>query len=180
MNAEFVKSVENSTAHRPSRDYHSDCVFGNPALLNDLMTMALNTQNPFHYKACWILELILEKHISWLLPNLDAFCDVLPLFTHDGALRSVSKICLFSSKEHLKTNEFLSNDQIRTITECSFDWLISDKKVATKAYSMRTLFELGKLEPWIYPELKPILQQDAAFHSAAYKAAGKDILRRIR
>lgn len=180
MKPDFIISVENSTAHRASRDFNSDCVFGEPSLLGDLIEMAFNINNPFHYKACWVLELVLEKHIEWLQPNLDEFCNVLPSFSHDGALRSISKIALFASKQHLKTRDFLSDANLKIITECCFDWLISEQKVATKAYAMRTLFEIGKLQDWIYPELRPILQQDAAYHSAAYKAAGKDILRRIR
>lgn len=180
MSADFIVSIENSTAHRASRDFNSNLVFGEPALLVDLMQMALNPSNKYHYKACWVLELIMERHIEWLEPHKINFFKALPLFTHDGALRSVSKIGLFAAKKHLQNREFLCDGTIKILTESCFDWLISDQKVATKAYAMRTLFELGKLNDWIYPELKVILAQDAAFHSAAYKAAGKDILRRIR
>lgn len=180
MKPDFITSIENSTAHRAIRDYNSGCVFGEPALLTDLMVMALNIDNPFHFKACWTLELVIEKHVHWLQPHLSEFCQKLPLFSHDGALRSISKIALFAAKEHLKSKAFLSEENIKVISECCFDWLISDQKVATKAYAMRTLFELGKLQDWIYPELRPILEQDAAYHSAAYKAAGKDILRRMK
>ncbi len=180
MSTDFIKSIENSTAHRQSREFNSGCVFGEPALITDLMQIALNPQNKIHYKACWILELVLEKHIDWLTPYLENFCNILSLHSHDGALRSISKICLFASKRHLKTKDFLSQPQLQKITENCFDWLITNQKVATKAYAMRTLFELGKLNEWIYPELKTIIQQDYAVHSVGYKAATKDILRKIK
>lgn len=179
MNRDLIISIENSKAHRPIRDHISGRVFEDPNLFIDLIQMAFNPSNPFHYKACWVLELVMEKHIDWLEPHLSEFCLILSSFTHNGALRSISKICLFASKRHLKTTKFLSRENITIITECCFDWLISDQKVATKAYAMRTLFEFGKTHEWIYPELQTILVQDAAYHSAAYKAAGKDILRRI-
>ncbi len=51
MNADFITLVEKSTAHRPIRDYISGCIFDEPALLDNLMQMALNANNPFHYKA---------------------------------------------------------------------------------------------------------------------------------
>ena len=44
---------------------------------------------------------------------------------------------------------------------------------------MRSLFLLGKQFDWIYPELKLTLEQDYAKHSAAYKAAARDILKQI-
>jgi hypothetical protein len=180
MSGSFIKSIENSTAHRKSRDFNSECVFGEPALLSDLMEIALDPQNKIHFKACWILELVLEKHIDWLSPYLDGFCSLLPSYSHDGALRSVSKICLFASKKHIASGDFLSGLQVQQITDNCFDWLISDQKVATKAYAMRALFEFGKLNDGIYPVLRPILEQDYAMHSAAYKAATKDLLRRMK
>jgi hypothetical protein len=41
--------------------------------------------------------------------------------------------------------------------------------VATKTYSIRTLFELGKKHDWIRPALQGILIEDYHRHSAAYK-----------
>jgi len=178
---DFIASIENSTSHRPIRDYISECIFNDPSLLSELMQMALDVNNKNHYKACWILELVLEKHIEWLKPYCTEFCAILPFYLHDGALRSVSKICLFAAIEHLKSNEqFLDKNQVTVICECSFDWLITNQKVAAKAYAMRTLFELGKLQSWIYPELRIVLEQGYPNHSAAYKAASKDVLRRMK
>jgi hypothetical protein len=45
---------------------------------------------------------------------------------------------------------------------------------------MRTLFLFGKKYPWINEELKTILSQDYFKHSAAYQAAAKDILRKLK
>ena len=45
---------------------------------------------------------------------------------------------------------------------------------------MRTLYNFGKKHTWINEELKTILSQDYPNHSAAYKAAAKDILRKLK
>jgi hypothetical protein len=74
----------------------------------------------------------------------------------------------------------LSESHEKKIIETCFDWLIQDKKVATKVYSMRTLFLFGKKHPWINEDLKTILSQDYFKHSAAYQAAAKDILRKLK
>lgn len=179
MDKILYQSIANSTAHRPIRDYNAGLVFDHPELLPDLMAVALDLSDKHHHKACWILELVLEQHIAWLAPYLDVFCQKLPHLRHDGALRSVSKICQFAAEEHLKNN-FLTESHLKSISETCFDWLIGDAKVATKAYSMRTLYAIGKLQSWIYPELKNVLEMGYPNHSAAYQAAAKELLRKMK
>lgn len=179
----FIQALENSTAHRPIRDKLSGEVIDNPELFPILMEIALDVQNKNHHKACWTLELVLEHNITWLSDYLDDFCQKLPLYKHEGAIRSISKICMFSAKQHLKSKKkdslFLTEKQSQQIIETCFDWLINDTKVASKAYAMRALFELGKLHDWIYPELQEILPKDFAHHSPAYHSASKEILQKI-
>jgi hypothetical protein len=45
---------------------------------------------------------------------------------------------------------------------------------------MRALYNFGKKHLWINEELKMILSQDYPNHSAAYKAAAKDILKKLK
>lgn len=179
----FIQALENSTAHRPIRDRLSRHVIQNPELFPVLMSMAFDLKNKNHYKACWTLELVLEYNIDWLSSYFDDFCEKLPHFSHEGAIRSISKICMFSAKQHLKSKKknlsFLTETQMQQIIETCFDWLINDIKVASKVYAMRTLFEFGKLQHWIYPELKEILLKDFVAHSPAYQSASKEILQKI-
>jgi len=180
MNTNFYIQVTNSTAHRPIRDVLSNAVLQDKNLLGELVNIALDIKDPNHHKACWILELVMEARIEWLSNYITIFCDSLAYIKHDGALRSFSKICLFAIKHRQKHSAFLNNQQTQQITEACFDWLINPAgKVATKAYAMRTLHLLGKNDDWIYPELKRIVSEDAAKHSAAYIAAAKDILKKI-
>ena len=148
------------------------------------MGIALDVNNENHYKACWTLELVIEHNINWLTDYVDQFCNTLPSFSHVGAIRSISKICMLAAKQHLKSlktnNTFLTEKQAQQIIETCFDWLINDTKVASKAYAMRALFEFGKLYDWIYPELQEILSKDFANHSPAYQASSKEILKKIQ
>jgi len=184
MDETLYKNIQNSTAHRPSRDFNSNFIIENPKLLVDLMEIVLTVKDKNHHKACWISELIFEKHIDWLSPYLDVFCDTLTSYSNESALRSISKICLFSANYHskkLKSKEnFLTDNHIELMTEACFDWLISDKKVATKAYAMRALFQFGKLQDWVYPELQVILPQQYPHQSPAFKMASKEILEKIK
>ncbi|HMI07705.1 MAG TPA: hypothetical protein VK528_09185 [Flavobacterium sp.] len=184
MDANLYQQIEKSTAHRPSRDFNANLIFENPELLGDLIHVALDTKDKNHDKACWILELVIEKNPDWLSPYLKIFCKALPDFIQEGAIRSVSKICWFAAMNHLRKlksgENFLSEKQLKQLTEACFDWLIGDTKVAAKAYSMRALFEIGKLQDWIYPQMRSVLETGYPEHSPAYRAAAKDLLRKMK
>lgn len=174
--------IIHSTAHRPIRDKISGYVLEHPEVFEMLLDMCLDVSDENHHKACWNLELVLESKIDWLQPHLEKFCNALENFTDESALRSISKICLFVSKREFPARgkgNFASDEQLQKIASATFDWLIDERKVATKAYAMRALYLLGKRYDWIYPELKEVLSKDFPHHSAGYKAAAKQLLTRL-
>lgn len=177
MNLAFYKLLEESTAHRISRECIRDYVFQNPEKLQYLMEIGLNEKNKIHSKACWSLELIFEIKLELILPYINEFLEKIGQYKDHSAIRSISKICMFLSKS--KTIKLSENQETKIIETC-LDWLIQDEKVAAKAYSMRTLYHFSKKHSWINEELKSILSQDYFKHSAAYKAAAKDILRKLK
>jgi len=63
--------------------------------------------------------------------------------------------------------------------ECSFDWLITDQKVACQVRAMTALYYLGTEFDWIHPELQQIIQQNIHSGSGAYKARGRSVLAQI-
>lgn len=173
---DFYNEIAQSNALRASRDRIVAMVWAQPELFDELITLALKPEDPFHYKACWITELALEKRMHVLEPYTEKLGETLKHYTHEGAKRSISKIVLEYIR-YKKNNlpPVLTNQCI----EACFDWLIHDDKVATKAYAMRALWELGQKLDWILPELKDIITKDFSFHSAGYKAAAKDVLRNL-
>ena len=175
MNLELLQRIENSTAHRKSREDNAQYILNNPELFSELIKFAFNTSNKNHYKSCWVLELVLQEKIHLLTPFLDDFCNKISNYTNESALRAISKICMFIAKHLL-----LTKIQEQKIIESCFDWLILENvKVATKAYSIRALFELGKKNEWVYLELKRILSEDYTKYSAAYKAVAREILKKL-
>lgn len=176
MNSELYKNISNSNAHRASREAIANAILADGNLFPTLFEIACNTKDKIHHKAYWIMELVLEKKLFYLTDFLDDFCKNLKTFDNESALRSISKICMFLSKNHI-----LTIVQEELIIESCLDWLISDcVKVATKAYSIRTLHQLGKKHDWIYPELRRILTDDYPKHSYAYKAVAREILKKIK
>jgi hypothetical protein len=176
MNLFLYDEVARSTAHRKCRDDIKNLIFENPTYLQDLVQIALNTKDKIHIKACWILELICEEKMSLFLPYVDDFSENLKNYQSDSAIRSVSKICLFLSKN--KTI-FLNKKEEEKIIETSLDWLISSNKAANATYAMRTLYQLGKKHTWVNEELKALLSRDLSHQTPGYFSAAKDILKKL-
>jgi len=172
-----------STAHRKVREDIANRVLKHPGDFSELISIALDLKDKNHYKACWILELVLEARLDLLDANLNDFCAILPLYKQDGAVRSASKICMFLIQKHVaqfkKGNTFLTAAQFGRITETCFDRMILDTKVASKVYAMRSLFNAGKIEKRLHAALLEIIGKDFPQHSPAYKSAAKDVLRQI-
>lgn len=177
----FKQQLYDSTIYRKSRDYFRDWVLREPERIQELSEVAFDLDNEFHFKACWILELLAVSKIELLAPYLEVFCDSVTHYKDDSAVRTMAKVSFLIVKENYSDQpKFkLSEKQINQLTECCMDRLISDEKVAAKAYSAEALYILGKYQDWIYPELRQILSDGYSEHSAAYQAAARNIIKRI-
>jgi len=179
MRSDLYYHIEECSARRLDREKNRNLALRNEDFLKMIVEIALSTEDKNHHKACWILELVCEKKLKTFIPYIDAFCEAIPSFKNDSAIRPVSKICLFLAKSNHRANGIsLSQNQETQIIEICFDWLIRDEKVATKVYAMRTLFILGKKYNWVLPELKIIIEQDYANQSAAFQAATRMLLKK--
>ena len=176
MESSFYTQIENSTAHRKSRDYICELALSNVANLKALFAFAFNNTNKNHFKGCWALELVLLQDITLITPYLNNFIIAAPTFKNDAAVRPISKICmLIAQSKHIA----LTEKQEQQLIETCLDWLIQNQKVAAKAYAIRALYEFGQKHTWLKEELKTILSQDYNLHSAAYKAVARAILKKL-
>lgn len=176
MNSIYYKQIEESTAHRTSREKQKNFALKNSDFLFVLTQIAFDTSDKNHHKACWILELICEEQLLLFEPYLLQFCTKLGSYTNESAIRSIAKICMFLTKS--KTIH-LTNKQEEQIIETCLDWLINDAKVAPAAYAMRTLFILSKKHIWVRDALQEVLARDFSNHSPGYQFAVKDILKKL-
>ncbi|PHS65629.1 MAG: adenylosuccinate lyase [Flavobacterium sp.] len=177
----FQNQLSNLTPHKKARLEISELVISNPELFPELLKYCFQTEKEISYKAVWILELVSEKKLSLLIPYYELFFKNIPKVTKDQALRPLSKICLFLTESHYKKrNIVLESKYKETIIEYCFDWLISNQKVATEAYAMRSLYYLGTEFEWIHPELKIIIEQNTPLKTSAYGARGRMTIEKIR
>ena len=145
------------------------------------MEIAFSTDKVIGSKACWIIEFVSKADLSLLLNHIDFFVQNLNKVKADSSIRPMAKLCeilttSYFVKKEIRTKEVLSDKHLERMASACFDWLIGNNKVASKAYSMTSLYLLGEKTPWIRPELKLVLEQDYTIGSAAYKARARQIL----
>jgi hypothetical protein len=181
MTGALYLKISASTAHKKSRHEMSEYVIKNTDYFFDVLQLCFKVTDKNHHKACWILELVALKKIALFTLFTTYITSNLHLLTNESSKRSMSGIVLqlMTAFDKYKKLE-LSEIELEQITAASFDWLIGNAKVATKAHAMKLLYLVGKYDDWIYPELQIIFLKDASKHSIGYKACAKTILQKIK
>lgn len=186
-----VKTLLDSmgSAMRTNRLRVTASIMQNPELFPDLLEVVFETDYKLHHKAAWTLELVLERKLNWIVPHIDYFTANIHKLKHESAVRPVAKICKWIAEAYVKKYlfDFVNNVKpihIERIIETGFDWMITETKVATKAYTMDTLYYFGSLDmegfDWIHQELKNIVLQNSDKESSAYKAHARQILHLLK
>lgn len=182
---ELYKALDYVNHSREKRAEMADLITRNPQLVKPLMQIAFDVDDPISNRACWVLEFTAKENLPFIYPHLDYFTANLGRVHFDSAVRPMAKICeyltkTYFSKQKNELQQIMTESQLEQITSACFDWLIGEHKVATKAYSITSLWLLGHKYKWIHPELKIILEQSYAEGSAAYKARARDILAKLK
>ncbi|VAW12067.1 FIG00653133: hypothetical protein [hydrothermal vent metagenome] len=185
MNKEQLYSMLDCVDHsRKKRAEMAVLVSNSPKLVEPLLKIAFDVDDPISSKACWVLEFTAKNNLPYIFPNLTSFTLRLGTLHLDSSVRPMAKICEFLIKAYFQKKGYhlqmvLTDEHLELITTACFDWLIGDFKVASKAYSMTSLLLLGRKFDWIHPELKIILEQNYSTGSPAYKARARMTLEKL-
>lgn len=181
MTAGFEKKLDLLTAHKINRTQFAQEILNQKELFPVLIHYCFESSDKIGVKALWTLEMVCYEKLDWLTDYLTVFCSKIKYLSAKSAIRPASKICLLLTIAQFKNKQMLlTENHLQLITEICFDWLINDSKTATKCYSIRTLYLLGKHYSWIHPELKVTLTKDYKSHSPAYRAVAREILKKIK
>ena len=183
--AELYKELSYVDHSRENRKKYALFVISNPELIPKVMDILFQVNDKTSCRAAWLLEFVARENLDSILPYLDRFTTEIHTVHLDPAVRPVAKICeylieAYYHKNSSHTKDYLTTTHKERIIELSFDYLITDQKVAVKAYSMNTLFLLGKDFHWIHPELITILEKDFGANSAAFKARARHLLQKMK
>ncbi|MEM7187320.1 MAG: hypothetical protein AAF466_11740, partial [Bacteroidota bacterium] len=119
-------------------------VVDHPEFMEELVSISLDKEADRSMQALWGLEFVCRNHLALLYPHLDNFFTQLPKETNDSRLRALSFICELLAVAYYKDkddllSEALSEAHKQTMTECCFDWMITQQKVACKVRAMTAL-----------------------------------------
>ncbi len=181
---DLTEEIKKTDHSREKRNGFSNLIVQNPELLPELLDICSKVDDEISCKASWGLEFLCKNNISLILPYLDFFIALLPKVYRHPAVRPMAKICeslILSYYKDTSTQviKHLTKIHREKIAEACFDWLITDQKVAAKAYSMTSLYLLGTELDWIHQELKITLENEYHSGSAAYKARARMILKKL-
>ena len=186
MTFEQLYSELNYVNHsREKRNYYANIVLQQPELLSTLLQVVFTVDDKISARAAWLFEFVAREDLDAILPHLNTYVENMQKVHLDPAVRPMAKVAeylveAFYHKNDNLTKEKLTKKHREKITEACFDWMISDQKVAVKAYSMRSLYLLGREFDWIHEELLIILERDFATHSAAFKARARQLIKRLK
>lgn len=176
MDMTFFNRLAKSSASTICRNGIRDFIADNPSYMKDLVAFATDLSNKNQYKGVWIIEMLAETHTEMLLPFIDQIAHVASQYKHESAIRGISRTILFLTRSKKIT---LTEEQQEKFIETSLDRLIGDDKVAPKAFAMYSLAHFAQKHDWIKEELQNIINKDFANQSAGYKAAAREVLRKI-
>jgi hypothetical protein len=176
MDMTFFNRISKSNASTNCRNGNRDFILQNPEYLDELVSFGTDLANKNQYKAVWIIEMLAETHPELLVPYINQICNIAGHYKHESSIRGISRTILFLT---ISKKISLTEEQQEKFIETSLDRLIGDDKVAPKVFAMYALSHYSKKHDWIKEELQSIINKDFAFQSAGYKAAAREVLRKI-
>ena len=187
MSIDFIISVLNDMKNptRINRNNAANIVLAQPNLIKHLIDLTFDVNNKLSIKAAWVLEWICTHHgIEYIHPYITTFVDNISKVHFDSATRPCAKICehlanAYTSKEENETQIIITQKHIDTIIEVGFDWLITNQKIAVRAYTMNSLYLFGLQKDWVHAELQHLISSKIIHESKGCKARGRYILELI-
>jgi len=184
LNSELFQQINYDKAYRKNRLKAANWVLEHPEMLEELLEYCFHDDTKLATKATWVLEFVCREDISYIFPFLDYIFENLSNAKSDGQLRSFGLLCELLTIGYYKKKQeafqaVLTPKHKEVMTECCFDWMITNQKVACQARAMTALYLLGTETAWIHPELAIIIQQNLPQGSAGYKNRGQKTLESI-
>ena len=177
MNIEY--ELDTMTMHAESRANFSRIISENQFLPG--LIQIIQQSSAYRLKAIVALEFYARDHWEEVKNYSEEIIEISTKITSETEKRCISKLMEKISEFQYKDPDFkLPQQSLEQMASVCFDWLLTDSKIATKAFSMQSLFYLGYKIDWIHPELKAYLQRNLSQQSAGFKSRGTKILKKLR
>ncbi|MDB4621166.1 hypothetical protein OAG81_04115 [Flavobacteriaceae bacterium] len=165
------------TASIEDRKKGSDLIKNKPELEAELIALCFSkNQKRENIMASWVLErlILIEKHI-YLHKYIDEFLKALQNQKHESKRRPFAKL-LYNYCVNEEYRSLLEKKQIDLIVDFCFSTLLEAKKIAPKAFALKTIIFFKYHEEWIKTELSSFIEQELPRTSPGLKATVRQIL----
>ena len=181
----LIEILSYPKAYRESRIRAATWVLEHPDYFKALLEHAMSDHKRQSVQAAWALEFVYLERPEELWAELDFFFQELHHPKNDSIVRPISHICEMLCISYYKKQEAVLldcfvNTHKKKLIDVSFDWMISDQKVACEVRAMTCLYFLGTEFDWIHEELEAIIMRKITNSSAAYTSRGRKTLDQIR
>ncbi|MEL6483564.1 MAG: hypothetical protein AAFP96_01810 [Bacteroidota bacterium] len=159
-------------------------LLNHPELVLPLIQHVFEEEKEGAFMASWVLDHLLRRNLSLLLPHIEFFISGLPGMQSDSSIRPMAHCCemllikVYKKKDPVYTKA-INTTHKEILLSTNFDWLIGPYRAATKVFAMTNVYYLGKEFAWVHPELTSVLQETLSEGSRAYQNRGSKILKRL-
>lgn len=137
-----------------------------------LIQCYLSGEHLLAQRAAWSVSIAARKQPEYILPYIKDLVEIL-------SKKNVHNAVIRNSVRTLETLEIPRKFQGKIMQTC-FRFLEDyNTPVATKVFSMTTLYNLSKQYPEIKSELKSVIEDRWEHESAAFKSRGRKVLSQI-
>lgn len=175
---QFYEALKGVNHSRDSRAKHAALILRQPRYFQLVLDIFFMVDDQASTRAGWLIEFVCRKDLSILYPHLSTFVHYLPTIYLDSAVRPAAKVAEMLALAYYKEEQPLAHKYVtpkhrERLAEIGFDWLITEQKVAVKAYTLTTLYWLGTEFIWIHDALLAQIDLQYASQTAAFKARSR-------
>ena len=161
-----------------------DQLYKKPQLVGVLLHAIWIEDKDGGFNASWVFDHLMRKNLDLVLPFIRDFVHGIKNLTSESCIRPMAHSTqMLMERYFIKKDpnyiKALDKDLLDILVEVCFDWLLEDHKVATKVFSMTSLYHLGARFSWIHPELKSILQKTITQGTAGYQNRAAKLLDKL-
>ncbi len=160
-------------------------ILARPTLVRPLLQEVVLQDRSNHFSAGWIFDHVMRKELDLIFLIRDDFVSALNQLQSDSCIRPMAHVCQMITERYFKKKDDpyvqgFTTDHLEAMVSICFDWLIGERKIATKVFAMTSLFYLGEKFHWVRPELRSFLEQNIASGSPGIQNRGIKILTQLK
>jgi len=158
---------------RRTTDLIIDLVSQSNALLNNLIDIYFQNEEPVSRRAAWAIDILSESRDILNENHYSKMVQMLHSFHHDGLKRHTLRML---SRAPLPTG-----DQMGMLLSVCFDWLTKQtESVAVKVHCMEILYRISQGEPDLKQELADTIEWRMEEELPGFRNKGNKLLAKLR